>query len=115
MSGLISNDSAEIKEFINESNTVVLVISGAQNTQSQQLYNDAIEVIANNNPAVWRILWVKNPDGLDSDLTTLFWPSDLAGAVVMSLGTGLNRQIKAHFSTGELSGGLAIFETFSKG
>jgi len=110
MAGLISSSSVDIKFFLDEPNTVVLVI-----TDTQAVYDDALEVSINNNPAVWRVLWVKNPSDLDADLKTCFWSSGVTEAVVMSLDTGLDRQVKARYAQGELSGAFAIFEAFSQG
>lgn len=113
--GYITSNSAEIKTILSEPDTVFLIFANPSNAQIQQLYSDALDVIKNNNPAVWRVLWVKKPKQVDQELADLFWPSGVKQAVVMSLGTGLNREVKASYAAGVLMGAFDLFDALSQG
>ena len=113
--GFITSESAEITSILDEPDTVFLVFANPSDAQIQPLYNDALNVIEHNNPGVWRVLWVKSPDSLNQALSTLFWPTGRKQAVVLSLGTGINRVVKASYDTGQLTGAFDISEAFSQG
>lgn len=115
MTGYISSDNAEISNFLNERNTVFLVFANPSDAQIQPLYNVALDVIKNNNPSIWRVLWVKHPGQLNASLTKLFWPEGINQAVVMSLGAGLNRTVKAVYAAGALTDSFDLFAAFSEG
>jgi hypothetical protein len=113
--GYITSNSAEIRAILNEPDTVFLVFTSPSDAQIQPLYNDALDVIKANNPAVWRVLWVKKPKQVDKKLAAFFWPSGVSQAVVMSLGRGLDREVKASYAAGVLTGAFDLFEAFSQG
>lgn len=113
MTGYITSDNAEIRKVLNEKNTVILVFANPSEQQIQPLYDSALKVIKTNNPTVWRVMWIKNPELVDAKLTKLFWPTGIKQGVVVSLGTGLNREVIASYAEGILKNGFDILKAFS--
>jgi len=117
--GVITSDSQQIRSCLNEANTVFLVFADTtppSQNPIQPRYDEAIEVAKNNNPAVWRTLWIKQPEQLDAELQKLLWkPDGITQAVVLSLGTGLDREVKKRYGDGELQGPFDILEAYSQG
>ena len=113
--GTKTSDSNAIGTLLDEPNTVFLVFTGTDNALIQPLFDQSLQVIDQWNSEVWRVLWVEHPEQLDDALTTLFWPNGVKHAIVLSLGTGLNREVKASYDPGDLDGATDLFGAFSNG
>lgn len=113
--GVISSNSDQIRDLLDEEGTVFLVFANTPNGTIQPLYDMAIRVAQANNPNVWRVLWVEQPHQLDQELTSLFWDSEVDHAIVLSLGAGMNRTVNARYANGNLTGAFDIFDAFSQG
>lgn len=114
-SRFISSDSNKIKTILDDPDTVFLVFANPSDEEIQPLYDDAEDIIKNNNPSTWRVLWVKNPERLDAELTKLFWSDGVTQAVVLSFGKGLQRVVKKRYARKEITRAFHIMDAFSKG
>lgn len=114
-----SAESSALRRALDEANTVFLVFglhSGLKEKDVRATSDLASRVANSFSPAVWRTFLVQDPEGLDPDLAELLWPGgDTAPAVLLGLGTGLNRQRVRSLELTDLSGAAAIARVFSQG
>jgi peptidoglycan LD-endopeptidase CwlK len=113
-----SPESDSLRSALGEANTVFLVFgaqAGVNPKDVRKAFDLATLVAKGLFPEVWRTFLVQNPTGLDQDLANLVWPGgDTSPAVLLKLGTGLNRQRGGGFQLAQLSDATAIAEVFSQ-
>jgi peptidoglycan L-alanyl-D-glutamate endopeptidase CwlK len=119
MMAAASPESDALRANLDEANTVFLVF-GAQpgvNPKDVRKTFDLATIVAKSfSPATWRTFLVQNPAGLDQDLGNLIWPGgDTSPAVLLKLGTGVNRQRVRGFQLAELPDATAIAQALSQG
>jgi len=113
-----SSDPATVRRMLDEPSTVFIVLAsdaGFDQAQLQKAFDTAAKVARANNPAVWRVLWVREPHRLSPELRQLFWKVGTDFGIVLSLGTGLIRRVNARYQPGELHDEIAPFAAFSEG
>jgi peptidoglycan L-alanyl-D-glutamate endopeptidase CwlK len=114
-----SPESDALRSALGEANTVFLVFGAQAGVPPKDLRKtfDLATIVAKSfSPATWRTFLVQNPAGLDQDLGNLVWPGgDTSPAVLLKLGTGVNRQRVRGFQLAELPDATAIAEAFSQG
>ncbi|HEX3128047.1 MAG TPA: M15 family metallopeptidase [Thermoanaerobaculia bacterium] len=113
-----SPESDALRGALDEANTVFLVFgnqAGVNPKEVRKTFDLATLVAKGLFPEVWRTFLVQDPASLDQDLGNLLWPGgDTSPAVLLKLGTGLNRQRGGGFRLDQLSDATAIAEVFSK-
>lgn len=119
MMAAASPESDALRSGLGEANTVFLVFgnqAGANPKDVRKTFDLATLVAKSFSPATWRTFLVQNPAGLDQDLRNLLWPGgDTSPAVLLKLGTGLNRQRARGFQLAELPDATAIAHALSQG
>ena len=119
MMAAASPESDALRANLDEANTVFLVFgnqAGANPKDVRKTFDLATLVAKSFSPATWRTFLVQNPAGLDQDLGNLLWPGgDTSPAVLLKLGTGLNRQRVRGFQLAELPDATAIAHALSQG
>lgn len=114
-----SPESDTLRSALAEANTVFLVFgsqAGVSAKDVRKTFDLATIVAKSFSPATWRTFLVQSPGGLDPDLRNLVWPGgDTAPAVLLKLGTGLNRQRIRGFQLAELPDATAIAQALSQG
>ena len=112
-----SPESDALRGALDEANTVFLVFgnqAGVNPKDVRKTFDLATLVAKGLFPEVWRTFLVQGPAGLDQDLGNLIWPGgDTSPAVLLKLGTGLNRQRGGGFQLDQLPDATAIAEAFS--
>jgi peptidoglycan L-alanyl-D-glutamate endopeptidase CwlK len=112
-------ESDALRAALGEANTVFLVFGnqpGANPKDVRKTFDLATIVAKSFSPATWRTFLVENPAGLSPDLGNLLWPGgDTSPAVLLKLGTGLNRQRARGFQLAELPDATAIAQALSQG
>jgi peptidoglycan L-alanyl-D-glutamate endopeptidase CwlK len=115
----IATESNALQSALDEANTVFMVFgnqSGVKEKDVRAVFDKATLVAKSFSPATWRTFLVQIPSGLDQKLKDLVWPGgDTSPAVLLKLGTGLNRQRGQGFQLAELAGATDIAAAFSKG
>jgi len=110
-------ESDTLRSALGEANTVFLVFgnqAGATPKDVRKTFDLATIVAKGFSPATWRTFLVQSPAGLDQDLRDLVWPgNDTSPAVLLKLGTGLNRPRGGGFQLDQLPDATAIAEVFS--
>ena len=113
------DESAMLRNALDEANTVFLVFAtgmGADDDELRGRYELALAVADSLSPETWRAFWVKQPDALSQDLRDLLWPDGIGRqAVLLSLGTGLAREVVQTFGLDELPDAVAVATAFAKG
>lgn len=119
MMAAASPESDALRGALDEPNTVFLVFgnqAGANPKDVRKTFDLATIVAKSFSPATWRTFLVQDPAGLDQDLRGLIWPGgDTSPAVLLKLGTGLNRQRARGFQLAELPDATAIAHALSQG
>ena len=114
-----SREGAVLRQALAEPNTVFMVFAsgaGASDDRIEATLDLARRVASSLSPDVWRTFWVHRPDELDADLAQLLWEgSDPHPAVVLSLGTGLDRRVVGSHDLPDLHDALAVSNAFSQG
>jgi len=115
-----SPESDALRQALDEASTVFLVFglrAGGPKEKDVRAAFDLATIVANSfSPRVWRTFLVKNPAGLDQDLAQLIWPgNDTSPAVLLGLGTGLDRQRVQSLQLTDLSRATAVATVFSRG
>lgn len=112
-------ESDALRAALGEANTVFLVFGAQAGVNPKDLRKtfDLATIVAKSfSPATWRTFLVQNPAGLEQDLGNLLWPGgDASPAVLLKLGTGLNRQRVRGFQLVELPDATAIALALSQG
>ena len=109
------DESAALREVLDEPFRKVFVLAGIENVSEQQLsqihaWASAAQAF---NPAIRRLFRVVDPVNLDAELKQLLWPAGtLTVASVLSRGQGLNRQSK-QFTVDELGSFLDVMQAFA--
>ncbi|MES1242079.1 MAG: M15 family metallopeptidase [Acidobacteriota bacterium] len=113
-----SPESDALRGALGEANTIFLVFgnqAGASPKDVRKIFDLATLVAKGVFPEVWRTFLVQGPAALDQDLASLVWPGgDTSPAVLLKLGTGLNRQRARGFRLDELPDATAVAEAFSQ-
>ncbi len=112
-----ATESAALRAALGEANTVFLVFAsgaGVADADVEAAFDLARRVANGFNPEVWRAFWVRQPGGLDADLRTLLWDGNPSPAVLLGLGTGLDRRRVATFSLNQLAGAFDVAEAFAR-
>jgi peptidoglycan LD-endopeptidase CwlK len=115
-----SPESDALRAAFGEANPTVFLVFGNQpgvNSKDVRKTFDLATLVAKSfSPATWRTFLVQDPAGLDQDLGNLVWPGgDASPAVLLKLGTGLNRQRARGFQLAELPDATAIAHALSQG
>ena len=112
-------ESDALRSALAEANTVFLVFGsqpGVNDKALRKTFDLATIVAKSFSPATWRTFLVQSPGNLDPDLRNLVWPGgDTSPAVLLKLGTGLNRQRVRGFQLAELPDATAIAQAMSQG
>ena len=115
----VASESTALRSALDEANTVFMVFgnqAGVKEKDVRAVFDKATLVAKSFSPATWRTFLVQNPSGLEQNLEDLVWPGgDTSPAVLLKLGTGLNRQRGQGFQLAELAGATDIAAAFSKG
>jgi peptidoglycan L-alanyl-D-glutamate endopeptidase CwlK len=120
MAAAASPESDALRAAFGEANPTVFLVFGNQpgvNAKDVRKTFDLATLVAKSfSPATWRTFLVQDPAGLDQDLGNLVWPGgDASPAVLLKLGTGLNRQRVRGFQLAELPDATAIAHALSQG
>lgn len=118
MAVLVNDEGTDLRQALAEANTVFLVFASQTGPTDDDLRTtfDLAQRVTNFSPALWRTSWVRRPDQLDDDLRGLLWPNDdLAPAVLLGLGTGLDRNRVRTYQLAELGDALAVASAFAQG
>lgn len=114
-----SRESAMLRQALAEASTVFMVFAsgaGASDDQVETTLDLARRVASSLSPATWRTFWVHRPDELDADLARLLWNGGAPKqAVVLSLGTGLDRRAVGSHALADLSDATAVANAFAQG
>lgn len=113
-----SPESDALRGSLGEPNTVFLVFGFQPGTSDKDLRRtfDIATSVAKGFSIFWRTFLVQSPAGLDQDLRDLLWPGgDTSPAVLLKLGTGVNRQRARGFQLAELPDATAIAQVFAQG
>jgi peptidoglycan L-alanyl-D-glutamate endopeptidase CwlK len=112
-------ESDTLRSALGEPNTVFLVFGvqpGVTPKEVRKTFDLATLVAKSFSPATWRTFLVQSPGGLDQDLANLVWPGgDTSPAVLLKLGTGLNRQRARGFQLTDLPDATAVAQALSQG
>jgi peptidoglycan L-alanyl-D-glutamate endopeptidase CwlK len=112
-------ESNALRSALGEANTVFLVFGSQQGVNDKDLRKkfDLATIVAKSfSPATWRTFLAQSPGSLDQDLKNLVWPGgDTSPAVLLKLGTGLNRQRVRGFQLADLPDATAIAQALSQG
>lgn len=118
MMAAASPESDALRGALDEPNTVFLVFGSQTGVSDKDLRKtfDVATSVAKGFSVFWRTFLVQSPAGLDQDLRNLIWPGgDTSPAVLLKLGTGLNRQRARGFQLAELPDATAIAQVFAQG
>ena len=114
-----SPESDALRHALDEANTVFLVFglqSGVSDKDVRATFDKATKVANSFSPKTWRTFLVQDPGGLDQDLADLVWPGgDSSPAVLLGLGTGLERTRVRGLKLSDLADSFAIADVFSQG
>jgi peptidoglycan L-alanyl-D-glutamate endopeptidase CwlK len=112
-------ESDALRSALGEANTVFMVFgsqAGVSDKDVRKTFDLATIVAKSFSPATWRTFLVQSPGSLDPDLKNLVWPgNDTSPAVLLKLGTGLNRQRVRGFQLADLPDATAIAQALSQG
>jgi peptidoglycan L-alanyl-D-glutamate endopeptidase CwlK len=112
-------ESDALRGALAEANTVFMVFgsqAGVSDKDVRKTFDLATIVAKSFSPATWRTFLVQSPGSLDQDLRNLVWPgNDTSPAVLLKLGTGLNRQRVRGFQLADLPDATAIAQAMSQG
>ncbi|HET9228104.1 MAG TPA: M15 family metallopeptidase [Thermoanaerobaculia bacterium] len=116
---MASPESDALRSALGEANTVFLVFGlqpGAPAKDVRATFDKATKVANSFSPKTWRTFLVQDPGGLEQDLAGLVWPGgDTSPAVLLGLGTALNRQRVRGLQLSGLPDSFAIADVFSQG
>jgi peptidoglycan L-alanyl-D-glutamate endopeptidase CwlK len=114
-----SAESDSLRQALAEASTVFLVFGlqpGVAAKEVRATFDKATKVANSFSPKTWRTFLVQNPGGLAQDLAGLVWPGgDTSPAVLLGLGTGLNRQRVRALQLSDLADSFAIADVLSQG
>ena len=112
-------ESDPLRHALDEDSTVFLVFGLQPEVPDKEVratFYKATKVANSFSPRTWRTFLVQNPGGLDQDLAKLVWPGgDTSPAVLLGLGTGLNRKRVKGLQLADLADSFAIADVFSQG
>lgn len=118
MSGA-SPESDALRHALDEASTVFLVFGLQPDVSDKAVratFDKATKVANSFSPKTWRTFLVEDPGGLDQDLADLAWPGgDASPAVLLGLGTGLERTRVRGLELSDLADSFAIADVFSQG
>lgn len=113
------DDDAALRQALAEASTVFMVFSsgaGAGDPEVAATYDLAGRVAKNFSPEIWRTYWVRQPGDLGPDLQSLLQDGGAPSpAVLLSLGTGLDRNRVESYDLAELASAFDIADAFSQG
>jgi len=116
---MASPESDDLRRALDEASTVFLVFGlqpGVPDKNVRATFDKATKVANSFSPKTWRTFLVQSPGDLDQDLADLVWPgNDASPAVLLGLGTGLNRQRVRGLQLADLADSFAIADVFSQG
>lgn len=112
-------ESDSLRHALGEANTVFLVFglqAGVPDKAVRATFDKASRVANGFSSRTWRTFLVESPGGLDQDLAGLVWPGgDTSPAVLLGLGTGLDRNRVRGLELADLADSFAIADVFYQG
>lgn len=112
-------ESGSLRRALDEASTVFLLFGLQPEVPDKDVratFYKATKVANSFSPRTWRTFLVESPGELDQDLAQLAWPGgDTSPAVLLGLGTGLNRNRVRGLELADLSDSFAIADVLSQG
>ncbi len=119
MAAVAGDQDATLRAALAEANTVFMVFAsgaGADDTDVGATFDLATRVAESFNPELWRTFWVRQPGDLGQELEDLLWDGgDPSPAVLLGLGTGLDRDRVQTYQLKQLGTAFDVADAFNQG